>query len=67
MTNGTKKRKSACDRSEEKGKMAQKRFKLNIGGTKYEVSDSLLDKFQDSMLRRITSDTWNETEKLDPD
>ena len=63
-----KKRKSTGDNSEEKGKIAPKRFKLNVGGTKYEVSDSLLDQFQDSMLRRITSDTWNDTDVfLDPD
>lgn len=35
------------------------RFTLNVGGTRYDVSDSLLDEFQASMLRRITSDTWN--------
>ena len=47
-----------------------KQFKLNIGGTRYEVSNSLLDQFQDSMLRRITSDTWNNESNdplLDPD
>ena len=41
-------------------KMGPKRFKLNIGGTKYEVSDTLLDGFPESMLRKITSDTWNQ-------
>ena len=54
------------------GKMTLKlkQFKLNIGGTRYEVSNSLLDQFQDSMLRRITSDTWNNESNdplLDPD
>jgi len=39
--------------------MGPKRFTLNVGGTRYEVSDSLLDQFQDSMLRKITSDAWN--------
>lgn len=33
-------------------------YKLNIGGTTYGVSNSLLDQFPDSMLRKITSDTW---------
>ena len=40
--------------------MAPKQFKLNVGGTKYEVSDTLLDGFPESMLRKITSDTWNQ-------
>mmetsp|Transcript_69422 Transcript_69422/g.77649 ORF Transcript_69422/g.77649 Transcript_69422/m.77649 type:complete len:272 (-) Transcript_69422:42-857(-) len=52
----------------EEGKMTLKlkQFKLNIGGTRYEVSNSLLDQFQNSMLRRITCDTWN-NESKDPD
>ncbi|OEU18296.1 POZ domain-containing protein [Fragilariopsis cylindrus CCMP1102] len=54
------------------GKLALKlkQFKLNIGGTRYEVSNSLLDQFPGSMLRRITSDTWNNESNdplLDPD
>ena len=40
--------------------MAPKQFKLNVGGTKYEVSDTLLDGFPESMVRKITSDTWNQ-------
>lgn len=36
-----------------------KLFKLNVGGTRYEVSDSLLDQFPESMLRRLTSEAWN--------
>ena len=36
-----------------------KLFKLNVGGTRFEVSDSLLDQFPDSMLRRLTSEAWN--------
>ena len=49
--------------------MAPKQFKLNVGGTKYEVSDTLLDGFPESMLRKITSDTWNQNhnEKNDAD
>ena len=42
----------------EKAKTPSNHFKLNIGGTRYEVSNSLLDHFPDSMLRKITSDTW---------
>eukprot|EP00978_Attheya_sp_CCMP212_P020448 scaffold58531_cov58-Attheya_sp.AAC.1 len=34
---------------------------FNVGGTKYEVSQSLLDRFHESMLRRISFDTWKET------
>ena len=30
-----------------------------MGGTKYEVSDSLLDQYPNSMLRRLTSEEWN--------
>ena len=36
-----------------------KQFKLNIEGTRYEASDSLPNRYQDSMLRRLTSDAWN--------
>lgn len=39
-----------------------KGFLLNVGGTRYEVSDSLLDRFPDSMLRKITSDIWNQSD-----
>ena len=48
-------------------KDSPERFKLNIGGTKYEVSDSLLEQFPDSILRRITSDSWNEKNQDDAD
>ena len=52
--------------TEGKTTLKLKQFKLNIGGTRYEVSNSLLDQFQDSMLRRITSDTWNNESNDDP-
>ena len=52
--------------TEGKTALKLKQFKLNIGGTRYEVSNSLLDQFQDSMLRRITSDTWNNESNDDP-
>jgi BTB/POZ domain len=35
------------------------RVRFNIGGTKYEVSRSVIDNFPDSMLSKICSDTWN--------
>jgi hypothetical protein len=40
--------------------MPKSRINFNVGGTKYEVSDSLLDRYPDSMLRKISSDTWQE-------
>lgn len=43
---------------DEKANTLSDTYKLNIGGTRYEVSNSLLDQFPDSMLRKITSDTW---------
>lgn len=35
--------------------------KFNVGGTKYEVSRSLLDRYPHSMLAKICSDTWHDT------
>ncbi len=35
-------------------------FKFNIGGQRYEVSQSLLDKFPTSVLARSASDQWKE-------
>ena len=35
-------------------------IKFNVGGTRYEVSQSLLDRFPESMLARICSETWQE-------
>jgi hypothetical protein len=43
------------------------RVRFNIGGTKYEVSRSVIDKFPDSMLAKICSDTWNNSSKTDDD
>jgi hypothetical protein len=37
------------------------RIKFNVGGTHYEVSESLLGQYPNSMLRKISSDTWNDT------
>jgi len=34
--------------------------KLNVGGTKYEVSRSLLNRFEHSMLGKLISERWNE-------
>lgn len=44
---------------------ASHRHKLNVGGSKYEVSDSLLDRFPNSMLRRLTCDAWNDQENTE--
>ena len=35
-------------------------IKFNVGGTHYEVSKSLLDNFEGSMLERSASKVWNE-------
>lgn len=35
-------------------------LKLNVGGTKYEVSRSLIEKYPDTMLARLISDRWLE-------
>jgi hypothetical protein len=35
------------------------RLHFNIGGTKYGVSPSVIDKFPDSKMAKICSDTWN--------
>jgi len=35
-------------------------IKFNIGGQRYEVSRSLLDKHPDSMLARISAQQWQE-------
>jgi hypothetical protein len=43
------------------------RVRFNIGGTKYEVSRSVIDKFPDSMLAKICSDTWNNNDKTGDD
>ena len=32
--------------------------KLNVGGSNYEVAQSLLDQYPDSMFSKIASDTW---------
>lgn len=59
MKNQAKKIMSTSSHSEEKKGLVPTRFNLNVGGTKYEVSDLLLDQFPYSMLRKITPDTWN--------
>ncbi len=33
--------------------------KLNVGGSVYEISKSLLDQYPDTMLARMVSDTWS--------
>eukprot|EP00535_Pseudo-nitzschia_heimii_P006100 CAMPEP_0197185166 /NCGR_PEP_ID=MMETSP1423-20130617/11334_1 /TAXON_ID=476441 /ORGANISM="Pseudo-nitzschia heimii, Strain UNC1101" /LENGTH=177 /DNA_ID=CAMNT_0042636151 /DNA_START=109 /DNA_END=642 /DNA_ORIENTATION=- len=35
-----------------------KTVRFNVGGTIYEVSRSLLDRYPDTMLARLASDTW---------
>merc|ERR1740129_2236677 len=55
-----KKRKTNSSSRQDEEKDIPNTFKLNVGGTKYEVSNSLLDCFPNSMLRRITSDAWRE-------
>lgn len=35
--------------------------KFNVGGTKYEVSRSLLDRYKDCMLATICSESWSKT------
>lgn len=37
--------------------------KFNVGGTMYEVSQSLLNQFSNTMLARAASDMWNNTKK----
>jgi BTB/POZ domain len=46
---------------------SNRRVRFNIGGTKYEVSRSVINKFPDSMVSKICSDTWNNNEKEDGD
>jgi BTB/POZ domain len=44
---------------------SNRRVRFNIGGTKYAVTRSVIDKFPDSMLSKICSDTWNNNERED--
>lgn len=40
------------------GKKRTKTVKFNVGGTKYEVSRTLIEGYPDTMLERLVSDTW---------
>jgi BTB/POZ domain len=40
--------------------MPSPRIKFNVGGTRYEVSQSVLDRYPDSMLRKISSSVWQD-------
>lgn len=38
----------------------QEPYRFNVGGTRYEVAQSLLNQYPDTMLSRLTSETWND-------
>jgi hypothetical protein len=42
-----------------KSKVIRKAIRLNVGGTRYEVSRSLMEMYPDTMLARLTSDDWS--------
>lgn len=46
---------------------AARTIRLNVGGTIYEVSKSLLNQYPDTMLARMVSDTWNGVDDEDDD
>ena len=44
-------------------KMKYNTVRFNIGGTRYEVSQTLLDQYPDSMLSKSASKEWHDSEK----
>ncbi|CAB9519416.1 PotAssium voltage-gated channel [Seminavis robusta] len=40
-----------------------KTAELNVGGSKYEVSRSLIEQYPDTMLARLVSETWQRDEQ----
>ena len=44
-----------------------KTVRLNVGGTKYEISTSLIDMYPDTMLARMISDRWQQHDDDDND
>lgn len=47
-----------ADKSQQQNENPPKTVKFNVGGTKYEVSTSLLDRYPSSMLAIVSSERW---------
>lgn len=48
------------------GNMERKTVRFNVGGTIYEVSRTLINQFPDTMLARLSSETWSPESNGEP-